>query len=84
MTIDQLTAFFGWCIVINVGLILLIVLFTTMANKEGFPFAVAARLFGVSTEKVRFTHLLVVQQYRFSVVVLNVVPYVALKLLAWP
>jgi len=82
MTIDQLAAFFGWCIVINAGLILLIVLFTAMANKEGFPFTVAAKIFGVTKEEVRVTHLRVIQQYRLAVVALNIVPYIALKILA--
>jgi hypothetical protein len=81
MTIDQLATFFGWCTVINVGLILLIVLFTAMANKEGFPFGVAARIFGVTKEDVRITHLRVIQQYRLAVVTLNIIPYIALKIM---
>ena len=80
-SIENLTTFVGWCTVINVGLILLVALFTGVANKEGFPFNLTAKIFGITKEEVRAIHFHVFQQYRIAVVVLNLVPYIALKIM---
>lgn len=80
-SIENLTTFFGWCTAINVGLILLLVLLTGVANKKGFPFNLIAKIFGITKEEVRVIHFHVFQQYRIAVLVLNLVPYIALKIM---
>ncbi len=82
MPIESLLAFFGWCSVINIGLILLLLLLTAVANKEGFPFDVIAKIFRISKEAVRATHFRVFQQFRVAVLMLNIVPYIALVITA--
>ncbi|MGI9203609.1 MAG: DUF6868 family protein [Woeseiaceae bacterium] len=81
MSLDVLATFFGWCTVINAGFILLILGLTAIVNKAGFPFDLIARIFGISIEEVRATHFRVFQQYRFTIVVLNLVPYAAIKMM---
>jgi len=81
MSLDLLATFFGWCTVINAGLILLVLLLTAVVNKEGFPFNLIARIFGISMDQVRATHFRVFQQYRFTIVALNLVPYLAFKIM---
>jgi len=82
MPIESLLTFFGWCSVINIGLILLLLLLTAVANKEGFPFDVIAKIFGISKEEVKATHFRVFQQFRVAVLMLNIVPYIALVIMA--
>lgn len=82
MSIDTLATFFGWCTVINVGFILIVVIFTIAADKDGFFFEKGAKLFGISKAEVRATHFRVFQQFRFAIVALNLVPYLALKIMA--
>lgn len=81
MSIESLATFFGWCTVINAGLILLILFLTAIVNKDGFPFNLIARIFGISMDQVRATHFRVFQQYRFTIVMLNLVPYLAIKIM---
>jgi tetrahydromethanopterin S-methyltransferase subunit E len=82
MSIEALATFFGWCTVINVGLLLLVLALTAAVNKEGFPFDLIARIFGITTAEVRATHFRVFQQYRFAIVMFNLAPYLAIKIAA--
>lgn len=81
MSIESLTAFFGWCSVINISLLLLILLLTAVANKEGFPFDLIAKIFGITKSDVRTTHFHVFQQFRLAVLILNIAPYIALRIM---
>ena len=81
MSIESLTLFFGWCSVINIGLILLLLLLTAVADKGGFPFDIIARIFGITNDEVKATHFRVFQQFRLAVLILNIVPYIALKIM---
>lgn len=79
-SIETLTTFFGWCTVINLGIILMVVLFSSVAH-EGVA-KINAKIFGVTKEEANVTWFRVFQQYRLAFVVLNVVPYMALKMMA--
>lgn len=81
-SLEPVTAFFGWCTVLNMAFILLVALLTSIVNKDGFPFTFAAKMFGITMDEVKSTHFRVFQQYRFAVLALNVVPYIALKIIA--
>ena len=43
---------------------------------------ITAKMFGVTKEEAAVTFFRVFQQYRLAVVVLNVVPYIALKMMS--
>ncbi len=81
MSIETLATFFGWCTVINIGLLLLVVVLTAIVNKEGFPFDLISRIFGITKEEVRATHFRVFQQYRLAIIIFNFVPYLAIKIM---
>lgn len=81
MSMETLATFFGWCTVINVGLLLLVLSLTAIANKDGFPFNFIARIFGITKEEVRATHFRVFQQYRLAIVIFNLGPYLAIKIM---
>ena len=55
MTIESLVSFFGWCSVINIGFVILVVLATSVFDKSGFTFEFASKIFGVSKKEVRET-----------------------------
>ena len=79
-SIDTLATFFGWCTVVNVGLLLLAMLvFSVFRNIFA---TITAKMFGVTKEEAAVTFFRVFQQYRLAVVVLNVVPYIALKMMS--
>lgn len=82
MSIEALATFFGLCSVINIGLILLLLLLTAVSNKEDFPFDVISKIFGITKEDVKATHFRVFQQFRVAVLMLNIVPYIALQIMA--
>lgn len=79
-SIDMFATFFGWCIVVNIGGIL-IALFVLSVFREGLA-AVNAKLFGITKEEAKATMFRAFQQYRFAVAFLNVVPYIVLKIMA--
>ncbi len=79
-SIETLTTFLGWCTVINIGLLLFAVL-AWVAMKEVVA-EVGGRMFGVTKEELKVTFLRVLMQFRAGIVVLNLVPYIALKIMA--
>ncbi len=79
-SIETLATFFGWCIVINIGAILL-ALFVLSVFREGLA-ALNAKLFGVTKEEAKATMFRAFQQYRFAVAFLNLVPYIVLKIMS--
>ena len=79
-SIETLATFFGWCAVINIGVILVGVAFFGVFH-EGVG-KVTAKLFGVTATEAKATFFRVFQQYRLALVVLNIVPYIALRIMA--
>lgn len=79
-SIDTLATFFGWCTVINIGVLVFGGLAWAIV-KEGIS-ELAARMFGVSAEAVKATLFHVLMQYRAAILLLNLVPYVALRIVA--
>ena len=80
MNIETLATFLGWCTVINIGLLMFAGLFWILA-KDGLS-KLAATMFGVTHEEVKATFLGVLMQYRAAIIILNLVPYFALKAMA--
>ena len=79
-SIEILATFFGWCTVINFGILLIAGLFWILV-KEGIG-ELAAMMFGVTKEDMKVTFLRVLMQYRAAIIILNLVPYIALKIMA--
>ena len=79
-SIETLTTFLGWCTVINIGLLLFAVLAWIPMKEVLAEFG--GRMFGVTKEELNVTFLRVLMQFRAGIVVLNLVPYVALKIMA--
>ena len=75
-TIETLRTFFGWCTVINVGLLLL----TTVALLllRGTVSRIHARLFGLNEEDLARAYFQYLAQFKIAVIVFSLVPYAAL------
>ena len=79
-SLEALTAFFGWCTVLNLGMlvftsILVMVMRDTMTR-------VHARMFGVSEADLPRVYFQYLAYYQLAIWVLNLAPYVALKMMA--
>ena len=78
-SIETLATFFGWCTVINFGVLLFGGLVWILV-KEGIGEFVA-RIFGLTNEEVKATFFRALMQYRAAIVILNLVPYITLKIM---
>ena len=78
-TIESLTTFFGWCSVINTG-VLLISTFVLLAMKGPIS-AIHGKMFGVNPENMPTTYFQYLGNYKIAIFVFNVVPYFALRLM---
>lgn len=79
ITTESLTQFFGWCSVINIALLV----FTTviiMILREPI-LTIHSKLFNIEEEKLQLLYIQFIALYKIAIIMLNVVPYVALKLM---
>ncbi len=80
ITIEVLSEFFGWCVVINVGILLLSFLMVTAFRKGAVQ--IHARLFGLEPDVLSRAYFQYLAQFKIATLVLSVTPYIALKLMA--
>ena len=79
ITIDAITAFLGWCSVINIGVlllttILLIILKDPIVN-------IHSKLFGLSRDDLPLIYFQYIANYKIAIIIFNLVPYIAMKLM---
>lgn len=79
MTIEALTEFLGWCTALNVGLLILASVALTLAR--GPLTRIHAGMFGMSQEDLARAYVQYLAQYKIAVFVLNLFPYLALKIM---
>ncbi len=80
MTAETLTIFLGWCTVINISVLLLsTILLITL--KEPI-LKIHSRLFGLDEETLSLTYFQFLGNYKIAIYILNLVPYIALKIMA--
>ncbi len=74
-----LTAFLGWCSVINIGILvfsaILISIFKESAAK------IHGAMFGIEEHRLPVLYLQVLVYYKMAVFLFNIVPYFALKIM---
>ena len=74
-----LTTFFGWCSIINIGILIFSVII--IAVFKDVVIKLHNRLFGVPQHDLPAIYLHVLGNYEMAVFVLNIVPYFALKIM---
>jgi len=82
ISLETLTTFFGWCTVINIGILLAFLIAMSVIKKDGFFITVTVKIFGNTQEDTVATMFRVFQQYRLLFAMFNLVPYFALKIMA--
>lgn len=80
MTIQQLTQFFGWCTLLSFSL--LIVTTIVLVAARGPMTKIHARLFGLEEAALTRIYVQYVSFFKILVIVFNLVPYIALKIMA--
>ena len=80
MTIDALTELLGWASVINI----VVLLFSTLGivAMRGFISNIHSRLFGLDEKDLGRAYFQYLAQYKIAIIVLNIAPYLALKIMA--
>ncbi|MBD8890469.1 DUF6868 family protein [Roseibium litorale] len=80
MTLQDFTGFLGWCSAINAGLLilstLLLLIFAGRIKK------LHAALFKLETSELPITYFRYLALYKVLIIVFNIVPYAALKIMA--
>ena len=78
-SIKSLAAFFGWCTIINFGLLIFASL-AWMVVHEGVS-QVGASMMGITAEQVNVGFFNGLMVYRAGIFLLNLVPYIAIKIM---
>ena len=78
-SIETLTTFIGWCTVINV-VALAITSIMLMLLRNFIP-GIHGRMFGVNKEDLPLTYVQYLGNYKIAIIVLNIVPYIALRIM---
>ncbi len=79
MDIETLTTFLGWCTVLNLGFLTFgSILMMTMSDSMA---RLHRKMFGVSEADLPRIYFQWLAQYKIATYVLNLAPYVALKIM---
>lgn len=78
MTLPQLQAFFGWCSVLNIGVLLATTL--VLIPLRDPVSRLHARMTGLPESGLHRIYFQYLAFYKISIFVFNLVPYLALKL----
>jgi hypothetical protein len=79
-SMETLRAFLGWCTAINMGLLILASIFLVL--MRGSISTIHTKMFGLSEADVSREYFQYLAQYKIAIIVLNLVPYIALRILA--
>ena len=78
-SIRSLATFFGWCTVINLGILIFAGVAWTLAH-DGIS-QVGAGMMGITAEQLRLAFIDNLMLYRAGIFLFNLVPYIALKIM---
>lgn len=76
----ELRVFLGWCTAINLGVLILASILLVAAR--GWATRVHAGMFGLEEADVAREYFRYLANYKIAVVVFNLVPYIALRIMA--
>ena len=79
MTTETLTAFFGWCALINIGLMILTTVTLLVGQEPILRFH--SRMFGLEKTELQRAYFQYLAQLKIAVLVFSIVPYIALRLI---
>ena len=77
--INTLTGFFGWCSVINIAILCIAALMLTLMRE--FISGIHSKMTGLGQSELSVVYFQYLANYKIAILMLNLVPYIALKLL---
>jgi len=77
--VNELTTFFGWCTVINLGVYLFSALFIIVF--KGFTINLHSKIVGIEASDLPNMYFNFLGNYKIGMLLLNLSPYIALKLM---
>jgi hypothetical protein len=80
MSMDTLTEFLGWASVVNIAVLLLSTL--GVIAMRGAITGIHSKLFGLDERDLGRAYFQYLAQYKVAIIVLNIAPYIALKVMA--
>ncbi len=80
MTIETIREFLGWCTVINASVFVVACLKLLLMRDWGSE--IHAKMFKIDAEAVRRVYFQFLVTYKIAILVFNLVPYVALRIMA--
>ena len=80
MTINVITELLGWSSVINIGVLIFSGIIVILMRKSISKFH--AKFFGLNEMDLGRAYFQLLAQYEVAIIVLNIVPYLALKIMA--
>ena len=78
-SLETLRAFFGWCTIINMGLLMVTSVF--VGPMRAMVMGIHGKMFGLSEGDLLRAYFQYVAHYKIAVVVFNLVPYIALVIM---
>lgn len=79
MTIAELTTFMGWMSIINIGLLVFSAL--TILALRNLITKIHSIMFAVNEQNLNKLYLQLLGQYKLLIIMFNIVPYIALKIM---
>jgi len=77
---DAMSEFFGWCSVINTALLIFTSIFILLLR--GPISRIHGKMFNLDETKVSFAYFQYLAHYKIAIIVLNIVPYIALRIMS--
>ena len=77
--INELTTFFGWCTVINLGVYLFSALFIIVFKR--FTINLHSKILGIEASELPNMYFKFLGNYKIAIILFNLSPYIALKLM---
>ncbi len=78
MTLEKIRVILGWCTILNMSLLLWWVLWIFLAHD--LVYQIQSAVIDISVETMDIIHYSGMALYKLLIIVLNVVPYLALRL----
>jgi len=80
ITAEALTELLGWACVINIAILMFSTLMLIV--MRGFVTKIHSKLFGLDEKDLGRAYFQYLGQYKIAIIVLNISPYIALKIMA--
>jgi len=79
MDIQTLQAFFMWCTILNIAILIIVFIFFAIA--DGFAYWITSKFFPISRETFNTVVFCWIALYRLVLIVFCIVPWIALEII---